>query len=428
MSKNRRTLNQIKRNNAKLFPIYKMFSWDLLFFYSIEFLYYTITKKVTASDVLIINGFYLFFRIIMQIPAVAITDTLGRRKGIITGNVLLIIYVFILVFVPGAIGIIIADMVFSLGYDIKVIAEAGILYDSVSTRGGEGLFSKIDAKGGSWHYLLDGIASLTAGYLFVINNYMPLVVCLIFILISTVLSFRFRDVYTVDKEKVKNTNIKEYTKDLFSSSKLILKSKRIKAFLLFGVIFYGIIYITKTYNSDLLITIGIPEEQFSMIFAIFTLLEGIALSLKKQVEKKYKNKTLQFLSLVYIAACIVIGIISSITYNNIIMPIILIMIAMQRFSMSIWYILEAKYLKNFTTNESRNKVAFVYEFIGGITSCIFSVIGGLLLKVIEVSNAYLIVGLASLALMTITLDYMRKRIGLRPKDYKKEDIYFESIK
>lgn len=79
---NRKEVNKIRRNNAKLYPIYKMFSWDLLFFYSIEFLFYTITKKLTASEVLIINGFYLFFRIMGQVFAVAITDLLGKRKRI----------------------------------------------------------------------------------------------------------------------------------------------------------------------------------------------------------------------------------------------------------------------------------------------------------------------------------------------------------
>lgn len=48
--KNRNEIRKIKRNNAKLYPIYKMFSWDLLFFYSIQFLFYTITKKVTAYN------------------------------------------------------------------------------------------------------------------------------------------------------------------------------------------------------------------------------------------------------------------------------------------------------------------------------------------------------------------------------------------
>ena len=177
--KSRKELNKIRRKNAKLYPIYKMFSWDLLFFYSIEFLFYTITKKVTASEVLVINGFYLLFKIIMQIPAVTITDFLGKRKSIILGNILLIFYALGLLILPGAIGIIIADLIFSLGDNIKTIAEGNLLYDSVATKGGEGLYSKLDAKGGSWYYILDGIASLTAGYLFVINNYIPIFICLL---------------------------------------------------------------------------------------------------------------------------------------------------------------------------------------------------------------------------------------------------------
>lgn len=137
---NRKKISKIKRNNAKLYPIYKMFSWDLLFFYSIEFLFYKITKKVTASEILIINGFYLLFRVVMQIPAVTITDFIGKRKSIILGNMLLIVYMLILLCFPGAISIIIADLVFALGYDMKIIAESNLLYDSVSTGGGEGLY------------------------------------------------------------------------------------------------------------------------------------------------------------------------------------------------------------------------------------------------------------------------------------------------
>ncbi len=428
---NRMELNKIRRKNAELYPIYKMFSWDLLFFYSIEFLFYTITKKVTPSEILIINGFYLLFRISMQIPAVAITDFLGRKKSIIIGNVLLIVYMLILILAPGMISIILADLVFSLGYDIKTIAESNLLYDSVSTRGGEGLYSKLDAKGGSWYYILDGIASLTAGYLFVINNYIPMIICLGFIVISTVLSFGFKDIYIVDMDKKKSNlsnTIKEYSIDLKSSFKFILKSKRMKAFILFQIVFYGLIEIIDTYSSDLLVNIGIPEEQFSIIFSILTLIGGISLSFKRPIEKRFKNRTLSFISLMYISACIVIGTISSIYQGTTIIPIVLIMLAVHRISTSIWYILKTKYLKNFTTEDMRNKITFTYEFIGGIAASIFSILGGLLLNVVTVENAYLIVGLASLAIMIIVLDYMRTRFGLKPEEYKKEDIEFVSMK
>ena len=96
----------------------------------------------------------------------------------------------------------------------------------------------------------------------------------------------------------------------------------------------------------------------------------------------------------------------------------------QKVSTSIWYILEYKYLKNFTTEDMRNKITFTYEFIGGIAASIFSILGGVLLEVINVENAFLIVGLASLACMIVVLDYMRKRFGLKPEEYRKEDIEF----
>ena len=424
--KSRNELNKIRRKNAKLYPIYKMFSWDLLFFYSIEFLFYTITKKVTASEVLVINGIYLLCRIIMQIPAVAITDLLGKRKSIILGNIMLIIYMLILIIVPGAIGIIIANLIFSLGYNIKTIAESNLLYDSVATRGGEGLYSKIDAKGGSLYYILDGIASLTAGYLFVMNNYLPMFICLGFIVISTILSFKFEDIYEVKKEKNNSSGLiptlKEYKQDLKTSFKFILKSKRMKAFILFQIVFYSLISIIDTYNGDLLTDIGIPEEQYSMIFAILILIGGISLSLKKPIEKKFKNRTLAFISLMYIGACIVIGAISTMYADNFIIPVILVMYVIQRISTSIWYILESKYLKNFTNEDMRNKITFTYEFIGGIAASIFSILGGLLLEVASVQNAFLLVGLIALASMVVTLDYMRTRFGLKPEEYRKEDI------
>lgn len=426
-----RKIKKARRSNAKLYPIYKMFSWDLLFFYSIEFLFYTITKKITPSEVLIVSGFYLLFKNIGQIFAVIIADFLGKRKSIILGNILLIFYIIILITLPGMLGVIIADLFCALGYALKTLSETNLLYDSVSTKGGEGIFSKIDAKGGSWYYLLDGVASLTAGYLFVINNYLPMLVCLSFIIISTILSFKFKEVYEVKRKRVKKGTLKsalkllkEYVTDLKKSSKFILKSNRMKSFILFQIVFYGLIKIMDTYCSNLLTDIGIPEAQFSMIFAVLTLIRGISLNLKEPIEKKFKKRTLTFISLTYIGACIIIGIVSSKYSNNIVIPVILIMFAVLKINASIWYILEQKYLKNFTTEKNRNKITFTYDFIGGLAASICSIFGAILLNIMNVRNAFLIVGLIALACMVVVLDYMRNRFGLKPEQYKKEDIKF----
>lgn len=426
---NKRQISENKRRNARIYPLYKMFSWDLICFYSIEFLFYTITKGITASEVLIINAFYILFKLVMQIPAVTIADILGKRKGIIIGNVLVMIYLTVLIFAPGMIGIIIANAICGLGYDLKTISETNLLYDSVSTRGGEGIYSKLDSKGGSWYYWLDGIICLSAGYLFVVNNYLPMFICLGFVVISTVLSFEFRDIHPVKKQDRKKLNIvlKEYSSDLREFSKFIIKSNRMKAYILFGSVFYGIIKVGDTYKGELLVSKGIPEEQFAMIFAIMTILAGVAAFLSRKLHKRFRNRTLTVVSSFYIGAFLIVGISACIFTNYIAIPIIILMYAILKMCSATWFILKFKYMTNFSTPEIRNKITFTYEVISGIIASIISVIGSLILKETNINQSFLIVGIASAIAIFFILKYMKPRIGLKPKDYKKEDIEMEGL-
>lgn len=420
----KKELSKKRRKNAKLFSIYKMFSWDLLFFYSIEFLFYTITKGITASEVLIINGFYLMSKIIMQLPAVVINDAVGRKNCIVIGNVALVIYILILILGKGAISIIIANLFCAIGYDLKYLSETNLLYDSVSTRGGEGLYSKIDSKGGSLYYIFDGITALISGYLFINNNYLPMILCLVCIVISTVISLMFEDIYEKPKKKKISKTISNTLRDLKKTAKFILKSGRMKAIIIFQIVLYGTIKIIDTYRSDLLIDLGIPEEQYAVIIGILSIIGGIAVSQKRSIEKKYKNRTLTFISMSYLIGVIIVGVIASISKTNVIIPTVLLIFAIQKICSSIWFVLETKYIKNFTTEKNRSNIAFAYEIVGATSASIFSILGGILLDHTNIEYSFLIIGLISLALMVLTLDYMKTRIGLKPHQYDKKDISY----
>lgn len=428
---NKRKISDNKRNNARLYPLYKMFSWDLICFYSIEFLFYTMAKGVTASEVLIINAFYIIFKIVMQIPAVAIADILGKRKGIIIGNILVMLYLIVLIYAPGMIGIIIANAICALGYDIKTIGETNLLYDSVSTKGGEGLYSKLDSKGGSWYYWLDGIICLTAGYLFKLNHYLPIFICLGFVLIATILSFEFRDIHKVKKADRKSIKgiLKEYITDLRVSTKFIVKSNRMKAYILFGAVFYGLIKVGDTYKGELLVAKGIPEEQFAMIFAIMTILAGVAANLSRKLHKKFRNKTLTVVSMIYSVAFIITGIVTNVLTDYLAIPIIILMYAALKMCSATWFILKYKYMTNFSEPEMRNRITFTYELISGIIASTISVIGSFILDKLGINLSFLLVGIIGLFSLLFVLEYMKPRFGLKPKQYKKEDLEMkETIK
>lgn len=423
---NKRNLKKIKRRNAKLYPIYKMFSWDLLCYYSIEYLFLTITKGINVSDVLFLSAFYLACKMLVQIPAVTICDFLGRKKSIVLGNAILVGFMTVLIIAPNMGVMMLANFLCALGYGIKNLSESNLLYDSVATKGGDGLYAKIDSKGGSMYYVLDGIAALSAGYLFVINNYLPMFICLGCLIIATIIACNFKDVYPVKRDTSKSLGhtFKEYGKDLKDTCKFIIHSKRMKALILFKMVFYSLIKIVDVYRRDLLVEIGVPEEQFSMIFAMLTFIAAIAVSMRETIEKKFKNRTLTFLSLAYILAVLNVGIISRVK-ADIVIPLLLTMYVIVNISSSIWYILEGKYLKNFTNEKIRSKITFTCELIGCMVASVSAILAGKLIKVVSIQNAILLVGLIGLAALVLVLDYMRPRFGLNPKEYEKKDIEFQ---
>lgn len=423
----KKKISKKRRINAMLYPIYKMFSWDLLCFYSVEFLFYTITKGITASQVLMLTSAYMISKVIFQVPTVAISDYFGKRKSMILGNGLLVIYQLLLIFAPSFYWMVIANVFCAFGYDLKLIAEGNLLYDSVSTKGGDGIYTKLDSKGASGYYILNTILSVIAGYLFVINNYIPMYICLFFLLISFVLSFKFKDIYSAEENENKESFVeflRDYKNDIIASFKFIKKSNRMKAYLIFAAAFYGLIKIFNTYKNDLLTDMMVTEEQFSMIYAVLSLIAALSVTYSKKIQRTLKNKTLTVLSLSYIFSIIAIGSISLNISNTIALPFVLIFYAVIRVCDSQWFVTEYTYLRNFTTPESRSKISFTFELITCLGASIISFFGAIVLDYFNIRYAIILLGLLFFAIMIVVLDYMRTRIGLKPNQYKKEDLEF----
>ena len=73
----------MRKTNMRIFPWYKKLGWDYLFFYTIDFLFLSQVKGISASDVVLKSTFYAFFSIILQIPANIVVEFLGRKNSII---------------------------------------------------------------------------------------------------------------------------------------------------------------------------------------------------------------------------------------------------------------------------------------------------------------------------------------------------------
>ena len=161
-----------------------------------------------------------------------------------------------------------------------------------------------------------------------------------------------------------------------------------------------------------------------IILAILSLIAAISSAYSKKIQKKLKNKMLTSISISFIASWIIIAVVSIKFYNTISLPIILLLYVVNKIDVAQWYIAKEKYLRNFTIAKTRAKITFAFEMIVCLSTVVLSLIGAKILDLVNIKYAILVISLGALAIMIVALDYMKKRFGLKPKQYAKEDIRF----
>ena len=314
-SSNEEIISKNRKYNQNLYKIYKMVAWDLLFYYAISFLFLSQAKGLSISQILFADAFYPLFKLMLQLPCTILIEKIGKRNSLIVGNLAVVAYILIVMGLTSTLGYIISNIFCALGYTIKGLAESNLLYDSIeNSENKHTTFSKIDGFSSSLYYYFDAIASISAGFLFVINPYVPMSLCLIFTILSTFIAYKFKEIPITEPENhiendetqenpYKNLSfikqVKFYIKDLRQAFKFIIKSNRLRALIVFNAIFVSFISLMITLRRSVLTELNVPDEYFGIIFAIWGLIAGFSSSASSRIQKNYTNHTLAFLSLAY---------------------------------------------------------------------------------------------------------------------------------
>ena len=68
-----------RKQNMKIYSLYRMLSADHIFFYAIDFIFLTQIKNISAADIVLGQSFFALSTTLFQILAVFIIDKLGKR-------------------------------------------------------------------------------------------------------------------------------------------------------------------------------------------------------------------------------------------------------------------------------------------------------------------------------------------------------------
>ena len=408
-----------KNRNIKLFPIYKMISWDLLFFYAIIFLYLVQVKNLSAPQVLLAEALYNVAIMIFLIPSGKIVDKIGKKNSVIIANAGMAVSIGIILLMNNFYHLIIAYSVMAFGYSIKTIAENIILYDSIPSGSKRGkIFSLIDGKASSYYYYIDAITSIATGFLYVINPYIPIVLCLVMCVVSTLLACGFQHTSTKNKN---SSNEKITLKEAF---KHVKNSKRLLYLILFYAIFSGLLYNLSSLRSSIFKDLNLNAQYFGIIYAILQIVSGTTARFQNKIHNKFKNETLAVLGIPLTISCILIGILGNLESDNFIFSVIMILFILQNVLKGPYRTLIVRYMNNFTTKAIRTKLATIESLAYYAITVVFSLTSSWLLGRTTTANTFVVIGIISTFLLGTLLYFMKGRVGLQPEQYPEEDLKY----
>lgn len=228
-----------RKLNMKLYPVYKMISTDVLFYNAVKVLFLTQVKLISNANVVLLESLYAFFKMVFTIPMTTIASKLGKRKGIVLGNILVTLEFVTILFSRNYMWLVLSQILSALGWSLKSTTESPFLNSTIPETKNKGkIFTKIDSKGYSKYCYIAAITTILAGFLYEINPYIPLILAIAFDVFGLILSLNFIEVNK--NEEIQTKTIKESIIEVKNDFKFIFKSPRLKSLLLMLRFYVGI--------------------------------------------------------------------------------------------------------------------------------------------------------------------------------------------
>lgn len=199
-----------------------------------------------------------------------IINKIGKRKSILYGNVLKIVSVALVMCCFNYETLILSRFVKAIAFGLTNVCLSPFLNSSIPKTKKKGdVFSHVDGKGYSKYCYIAAISKVLSGIFFTVNPYIPMMLCVLALIFSTIISYNFIDVEEYTEEKIKPITMKENLKNVKEGFQYIFKSERLKALMLMLGVVWGLLNLLDTYQATLLKDIKISATYIGIIAAVY---------------------------------------------------------------------------------------------------------------------------------------------------------------
>lgn len=371
-------IERVEKSN-KIYPIYYGLSSDLVFWIAINTLFLSTVKNLSAFQINSLTTISTILAIVLYFFASKIINKIGNITSVRLANLLLLLSSLLLTFSKSYFFLLLGQILYEFAFVFKAI-DSVILIKNLKYLKKEEKYLEIKNKGTTIYSLITMIISLISGFLFNINPYLPMFICVFICIINLILS-----IFIVEADIKEEPN----TKTSVKISKLV-----VYIILIYGLL-YGTVVIGQN-NAKLFMqyrlneVVSIEKTAIILSFIVFAsrLVRLISNLTFMKIYNVLKNKIIILMEFLLLVSY-VLFVIGNFIRNGIIAALIMAI----GFIIFLWLrdpienLLTELLMKN-TKVDEREQTIIYFQFFRKLTTFLLSMIATLILLKFEMVYIY----------------------------------------
>ncbi len=278
---------------VKVMPWFMGLSNDLMFYITINTLFLTTVKHITASQISSFITASCLSYILLQRPFLKITKKIGNAMAVRIGTIILLLASIIITFAQSYYVMMCGQVLYTIAFLFKSMDNV-MLKNNLTYLDKKDEYIKYKNKASIVYSSVTAVIALFAGHLFNINYYLPMYLCMAVCLINVLVSFKLTDesVETNERETIN----KDKKKVNFTATILIL--------MISYAIFYATISTGQTnvklfmqYELEKYFEIGIVATYLSYILLISRVARVLSNLSFYKIYNKLKDKIVYYIAI-----------------------------------------------------------------------------------------------------------------------------------
>lgn len=190
----------------KIYPLFSGLSGDLLFWIAINMLFLTNVKHLSVVEINSLTSLSVIVVIFTQSLIFKIIKKIGNVNSVRLGTILLLIAALLLTFSNTYLFILLGNILYEIAFLFKnmdtVILRKNLKYENKVDD-----YIRIQSKSTTVYSFVTMLIALVAGFLYNINPYLPMILCIIFCINNVILS---NFIYEVKDNQQNKIEIKKF--------------------------------------------------------------------------------------------------------------------------------------------------------------------------------------------------------------------------